>query len=215
MNVKPRHQLKRSLYEAFEYRGCPICHVLDREESDFMATLQYQTFKEEKVRQDVVSANGYCNFHFHQMARMASPMGMAVLTRDLINAEIKEIERGFFGPTLRIDCPICRYADEREESHVKEFRDLLSEESFRKEYEVTDGLCRIHLKRVLSPLQGDMLHQFMLASHMMHLKLLKVQLEIFISKMKSTRDFKEEKDSWLVAIEKMVGKRGLKKWKIK
>lgn len=84
------------------------------------------------------------------------------------------------------DCPVCRYADEREESHVKEFRDLLSEESFRKEYEATDGLCR------------------------MHLKLLKVQLETFFSKMRSTRDLREEKDSWLVAIEKMVGKRGLK-----
>ncbi len=108
------------------------------------------------------------------------------------------------------DCPICRYVDEREESHVKEFRDLLSEESFRKEYEATDGLCRIHLKRILNALQGDVLDQFMLASHAMHLKLLKVQLETFISKMRFTRDLREEKDSWLVAIEKMVGKRGLK-----
>jgi len=184
--------------------------VLDREESDFMATLQYKTFKEEKVRLDVVSANGYCNFHFHQMARMASPMGIAVLTEELINAEIKEIERGSFKPTLRIDCPICKYADEREESHVREFRALLSEEPFWKEYEATDGLCRIHLKGVLNLMQAGELHEFMLTSHMMHLKLLKVQLETFISKMRSTRDFKEEKDSWLVAIEKMVGKKGLK-----
>jgi len=28
--------------------------------------------------------------------------------------------------------------------------------------------------------------------------------------MRSTRDFKEEKNSWLVAIEKMVGKAGTK-----
>jgi hypothetical protein len=188
--------------------------VLDREESDFMATLQYQTFKEEKVRQDVVSANGYCNFHFHQMARIASPMGMAVLTKELIDVEIKEIEKDSFGQALRIDCPVCKYVGEREESYIKEFRDLLPEKSFQKEYEATDGLCRIHLKRVLNPLQGDVLRQFMLASHAMHLKLLKVQLETFISKMKSTRDFKEEKDSWWVAIEKMAGKRGLKNRKM-
>jgi hypothetical protein len=186
---------------------------LDKEESDFVATLQYQTFKEEKVRQQVVSVNGYCNFHFHQMARMASPMGMAILTKDLVDAEIREIEKGSFGPTLIIDCPICKYADEREKFHVREFRDLLSEESFRKEYGTTDGLCRIHLKRVLSLLQKGELHQFMLASQMMHLKLLRGELETFISKVKSTRDFKDEKDSWLVAIEKMAGKRGLKKGK--
>ena len=203
--------MKRSLREEFRYRGCLICHVLDKDETDFMATLQYQTFKEEKVRQDVVSANGYCNFHFHQMARIASPVGNAILTKDLIDAEIKEIGKGSFGPTLKIECPICKYADEREECYVKEFRALLSEESFQKEYEATDGLCRIHLKRILNlPQEGD-LHQVMLSSHTLHLKLLKVQLETFISKMRSTRDFKEEKDSWLVAIEKMVGKRGLKK----
>ena len=204
--------MKRSLREAFGHRGCLICHVLDNDESDFMATLQYQTIKEEEVRQDVVSSNGYCNFHFHQMARLASPMGNAVLTKGLIDSEIKEIERGSFGPTLRIDCPVCKYAEEREESYVKEFRALLSEKSFQKEYEATDGLCRIHLKGVLNLLQEGELYQFMLASHMMHLKLLRVELETFISKVRSTsRDFKEEKDSWLIAIEKMVGKRGLKK----
>jgi len=50
----------------------------------------------------------------------------------------------------------------------------------------------------------------MLASHMMHLMLLRVQLETFISKVRSTRDFREEKHSWWVAIEKMVGKAGTK-----
>jgi len=204
--------MNRSLREALEYRGCPICHVLDKDEFDFMATLQYQTIHEEKVRQDVVSANGYCNFHFHQMARLASPAGNALLTKDLIDAEIKEIEKGSFEPTLRIDCPVCKYADEREEFYVREFRALLFEKSFQKEYEATDGLCRIHLKGVLNLLQGGELHQFMLASDMMHLRLLKVELETFISKVRSTsRDFKEEKNSWLVAIEKMAGKKGLKK----
>ena len=203
--------MDRSLREAFGYRGCPICHLLDKDEFDFMATLQYQTIQEEKVRQDVVSSNGYCNFHFHQMARLASPLVNAVLTKDLIAAEIREIERGSFGPTLKIDCPVCKYVDEREELHVKEFRNLLSEKSFQKEYEATDGLCRIHLKGVLNLLQGGELHQFVLSSHMMHLKLLRVELETFISKVRSiSRDFKEEKNSWFFAIEKMVGKRGLK-----
>jgi hypothetical protein len=204
--------MERSLWKAIGYRGCTICHILDKDETDFMANLQLQTIKDQKVRQDVVSLNGYCNFHFHQMARLSSPMVNAILTKDLIDVEIKEIERGSFGPTLRIDCPVCKYVDEREGFYLKEFRALLSEKSFQKEYEATDGLCRIHLKGVLNLLQGGELHEFMLASHMMHLKLLRVELETFISKVRSTsRDFKEEKDSWLIAIEKMVGKRGLKK----
>jgi hypothetical protein len=43
----------------------------------------------------------------------------------------------------------------------------------------------------------------------MHLRLLKVELETYISKIRSTRDFREEKDSWWVAIEKIIGKKGL------
>jgi hypothetical protein len=186
----------RSLREAFDYRSCPICHVLDKDEFNFMAQLRYKTIKEENVRQDVVSSNGYCNFHFHEMARLVTPMGNAVLTKDLINEEIKEIERGSFRPTLRIDCRVCRHADEREDFYVNEFMMLLSENSFRKEYEATYGLCRIHLNVILNRLQGGELHEFMLASHMMHLKLLRVQLETFISKARSPRDFREEKHSW-------------------
>ena len=101
--------------EALGYRGCLICHVLDNDESDFMAQLQYQTIKEAKVRHNVVSSNGYCNFHFHQMARMASPVGNAALTKELIGTEINELETGSFGSTrkwivsLPIYCGTRRY----------------------------------------------------------------------------------------------------------
>jgi hypothetical protein len=195
--------------EAFGYRGCPICYVLDKDESDFMATLQYQTFNEEKVRQDVVMANGYCNFHFHQMARMASPMGIAILTKELIAREVEEIEGGYLDRRLSIDCPICKFIDGREEFYIKEFKSLLYEEFFKKEYEATDGLCRIHFRKVISLLEEKEMHQFMFTSHLMHLRLLKVELETYISKIRSTRDFREEKDSWWVAIEKIIGKKGL------
>jgi len=115
MNTNPQRQMKRSLHEAFGYRGCPICHVVDEDESHFMATLQYETFKEEKVRQDVVSSNGYCNFHFYQMSRLSSPIVNALLTRDLIEGEIKEIEGGSFGSNLETSCPVCQYSVERED----------------------------------------------------------------------------------------------------
>jgi hypothetical protein len=45
----------------------------------------------------------------------------------------------------------------------------------------------------------------------MHLRLLRSELETFISKVRSTsRDMGDEKNSWWVAIEKWIGKKGLK-----
>lgn len=200
---------KRSLWEAMGYRGCPICHVLDREEADFIAQLQYQILKEPNIRQEVVSANGYCNYHFYQMGRMASPMGIAVLSRDLIDAEIKVIERGSLEGMGLVDCPICKFIRKREESYLREFGVLLSEESFQKEYEATDGLCQIHWVRALD-LLGEEKRRFLIMTQMMHLKLLKSELEMLISRGPTSRDLGDEKNSWWVAIEKMVGKKGLK-----
>ena len=200
----------RLLREAFNYRGCAICHMLDRDESDFMAQLQYKIVKDEKVRQQLVSSKAYCNSHFYEMARLTSPIVNAVLTNDLIKEEICEIEK-----TSRIidevDCSVCNHVREREDFYLEEFKALLQEGSFQKEYDSTDGLCRIHLKRVLDSLKKSELSQYLLKTHLIHLKVLRVELETFISKVRSTkRDMGAEKNAWLVAIEKWVGKRGLR-----
>jgi len=203
--------MESSLRVATEYRGCLICHMLDKDEYDFMATLQYQTMKEEMVRQDVVSANGYCNFHFHQMARLASPVGNAILIKEMIGTEIKRLETGSFESTEKIDCPVCRHTEKREDFYLEEFKTLLKERSFQKEYEGTDGLCSLHFRNILNSMDEKELCQFLLATQVMHLKLLRMELETLISKVRSTsRDMGVEKNSWLIAIEKWVGKRGLR-----
>jgi len=197
------------LREALRYRGCLICYVLDKDESDFMAELQYRTIKEEKVRQDVVSSKGYCNFHFHQMARMASPVGNAFLTKELIETEIKGLETGSL--TREVDCAVCQYIAEREDFYLEEFKTLLKEKSFQKEYEGSDGLCSLHFRNILNSMYEKELCQFLLTTQVMHLKLLGMELETFISKVRSTsRDMGVEKNSWWIAIEKWVGKKGLR-----
>ena len=204
-------RMDRSLREALNYRGCLICHMLDKDETNYMANLQYQIIKDVKVRQDLVSSKGYCNSHFYLMARLSSPLVNAVLTRDLIEREIQEIEGGFPGSNCKIICPVCRYVAEREDFYLKEFENLLLDKGFQKQYEGTDGLCRIHLKRVLNLMKECELYQFLLTTQVLHLKILRSELETFISKVRSTsQDMGDEKNSWWVAIEKWIGKKGLK-----
>ena len=174
-----------------------------------MAELQYRTIKEEKVRQDVVSSNGYCNFHFHQMARLASPVGNAFLTKELIETEIKGLETGSL--TREVDCAVCQYIAEREDFYLEEFKTFLEERSFQKEYESTDGLCLVHFRSILSLTDEKELRQFLLTTQVMHLKLLSIELETFMSKVRSTsRNMGHEKNAWWFAIEKWVGKKGLR-----
>jgi hypothetical protein len=205
-------QIDHSFREAFGYRGCPICLRLDKDEYDFMCSLQGETLKDEKVRQDLVSSNGYCNFHFHEMARLTSPLVNAVIAGRLIDREIREIEEGNSPPLVRIDCPVCRFLGGRESFYLKEFVTLLRESSAQREYEKTDGLCRVHLHKIMIGLEGNELNQYFLQTHLQQLKSLKGELEDFISKGRgSSQRMGREKNSWWLAIQMRVGKRGLPK----
>jgi hypothetical protein len=145
------------------------------------------------------------------MARVTSPIVNAVLARDLIKEEICNIEEKASGITCKVDCSVCKHVIDREDFYLEEFQALLQEPSFKKEYDGTDGLCRFHLRKLLDSLKESELSQHLLKTHLMQLKLLRAELETFISKVRSTeRDLGVEKDSWLVAIEKWVGKKGVK-----
>jgi hypothetical protein len=199
-----------SFRDAFGYRGCPICRKLDQEEIDFMCRFQSQTLKEEAVRSDLISSQGYCNFHFHEMARLTSPRVNSVVSRDLIDREIEGIEKGSFPSGQVRRCPVCRYVREREESFLREFADLLGEDRVKAEYERSDGLCLVHLKKVLSFPRGRDLRPLLLLTQVNHLKSLKAELEASLEPDGSKGKIRgREKNSWAIAIQKLVGKRGL------
>jgi hypothetical protein len=202
--------MENSLKEALRYRGCPVCRLLDKDEYDFMCHLQYQAIHDEKARKDLVIANGYCNFHFYEMARLTSPRGIAMVTRELIDREIKELQEGSLPSRERIDCPMCGHLAEREDFYLREFRDLLREEILRKDYGEADGLCRVHLQKILHFLKESELGQFLLLAQVQHLKNLRTELETFLEKGKANaKGMGPEKNAWWFAIQKKVGKKGL------
>ena len=135
-----------SLKEALGYRGCPICWKLDKDELDFMCSLQ-GALKEEKIRQVLASSNGFCNFHFHEMARLTSPLVIALVASDMIDKEIEKIERETSCLPSRSDCPVCEFLGQRDRFYLEECVALLHESCGQREYEKTDGLCRIHMEK--------------------------------------------------------------------
>jgi hypothetical protein len=183
---------------------------MDKDEIDFMCRFQGQTLKEEEVRRDLISLRGYCNFHFHEMARLTSPVVNSVVARDLIEREIQEIEKGSFPSGESPRCPVCRYVTGREEAYLEGFAGLLGDDRFQCEYELSDGLCLMHLKKVLNLPQGRNLGDLLLLTQVKHLKSLKAELETFLEQDRSKGRIRgREKNAWLIAIQKLVGKRGL------
>jgi hypothetical protein len=177
-----------------------------------MCSLQGKTLKDEKVRQDLVASNGYCNFHFHEMARLTSPLVNAVIDEELIDRGIREIEEGSLPSLGRIDCPVCGFLGQRESNYLEEFVTLLQESSAQRDYEETDGLCQVHLHNILTGIEGNKLNQYFLHTQLDQLKRLKGELQDFISKGRGASGrMGREKNSWWLAIQKWVGKKGLPK----
>jgi hypothetical protein len=145
------------------------------------------------------------------MARLTSPLVNSVVTRDLIDREIQEIEKGSFPSRESPGCPVCRYVTGREEAYLGEFAGLLGEGRIQAEYERSDGLCLMHLREVLGMPQGRDLGPLLLLTEVKNLKSLKNELETFVEQDRlagKTRG--RERNSWSVAIQKLVGKRGLR-----
>jgi hypothetical protein len=105
---------------------------------------------------------------------------------------------------------VCRFIGEREGFYLREFITVLREKSRQKEYEQTDGLCRIHTIKVLNLLDENELSQFLRHTQLTHLKKLSAELQAFISKGgRTSREIGQERNSWWVAIRKWVGRKGL------
>jgi len=71
----------------------------------------------------------------------------AVLTKELVDRRIEEVERGIYGG---VKCLVCEYLGRREGLYLQEITILHGDTSVQKLYKKTDGLCRIRLQRVLN-----------------------------------------------------------------
>jgi hypothetical protein len=127
----------------------------------------------------------------------------------LVDKEIKEVEAGLYLPPGRTECPVCRFTQERDGVYLEEFITILREKSGQNDYERTDGLCRTHTIKVLNVLGENELAQFLRQTQLMHLRKLREELQACIDKGgKNSRGVGKEKNSWWVAIQKWVGKKG-------
>jgi len=195
---------------AWPLRGCPICRLLERDEFDLMCHLQYQTIHDEEIKDQIVAHQGYCRFHFYEMARLTTPRAMAILIKELIDQKIKEIKENHYLSLENGNCLICEELRKREDAYLVHFFNLLAEDSFPRKYSQSDGLGHFHLKKILALAKESVISQFLLVREEEQLKNFQKNLENFLRKEKSKDKMSEqEKKAWWWGMQKLVGKRGL------
>ena len=73
------------LIRALRGRICPVCLVLQTKTYELLCRLQLEAVRDEMVNALILSAGGYCHFHFWYLEKLASPVTNARLMEKLLN----------------------------------------------------------------------------------------------------------------------------------
>lgn len=208
-----RHVSDDLLTRALHGRGCPICLVLQSKTYDLLCDLQIEAVRDEKINAVVLSAGGYCQFHFWYLEKLASPVTNAQLLEQLlakINKECFEDTAGdsasSFDDVSR--CPVCRSCREWEEKLLACFTEKIPEKDFSAAYESSPGLCLPHLSKALRKISEREQRAFLIQNGRRQLNTLIQELRLLVTKWHNKdRTPGRENDSSYRAIGKLVGGR--------
>src|SRR6266571_2955032 len=88
---KKLHDFDKLLTHALERPFCPICLILQNKTTDMLCRLQFDAVRNEEVNVWVISAGGYCHFHFWYLHSLAS----AVTNAQLLEGLLQKVEKQF------------------------------------------------------------------------------------------------------------------------
>jgi Family of unknown function (DUF6062) len=224
-----------AVLEAFGKSGCPVCRLMEEYSLSYLDALFYEQVNDVGIRRKLREARGFCNWHAWQAKRIASSaLGMAILAKDLLTEEITRLDHLLRGPSFTIneralnrriaatsllgfiqgwyqkrDCPACEVMLEHERHALETILDFLHDTEFARRFANSAGLCVIHTMRAVERHGSHRYLRELIAVQRGKYAHLAGELEEFCRKHDyrfSHESWGAESDSWLRAIEFLVGK---------
>jgi hypothetical protein len=226
MNEEALSPLQMELRDTLARKGCPLCHLVERDESAYLDSLTYERILDLNTRGELKRARGLCGPHARAWRRVkGSALSIAIVyevaVKDLLRDSAKAEPRLFRRAPSPSDvaealepqgpCPACgvgattaaRYA----EVLVGEAQDVEVQEALAG----AGGLCLPHLRLALRGKGARGRKEALLETQRRIWATLRGELQEFIRK----NDYRfrdepmgEEGDSWLRALDALVGLKG-------
>lgn len=218
--MKPRDSLIDALQEAFEKEGCALCRISEHAVKRALAHVLYDMVNDPAVRQQIRASLGYCNRHAWQLQALGgNALGLALLYRDAVlelQEQLNKIkpptgrprietlrDQSLRAATPRAECPGCVLQREIEAHHTTSLLNAMADPAFVERFVASDGLCRLHLGRVLQAApDAATFDKLLQAQRSIHTRLI-AELNEFIRKNDfrfKSEGFGREADSWVRAI---------------
>jgi Family of unknown function (DUF6062) len=199
------------LTHALGQRICPICLILQNKTNELLCKLQFEAVHKQGVNALVLSAGGYCHFHFWYLEKLVSPVTNAQFLQDLLKKIEKECIEDSSGDAAdsfsdESHCPVCSSCREWEQKLLISFTRKMPENDFCARYESLRGLCLPHLSKVLKKLPDKEQRTFLAKSSHHQMDVLLQELSLLVTKWQNKdRSPGRESDSAYRAIGKLVG----------
>jgi hypothetical protein len=167
------------LRDALAGSGCALCHLKTQSADGFLGSLLWESVNDPAKRREIRLARGFCYEHSWALVRASASVGVAIITRDVLQSLLASLENASFDAPPRWSlrrvreatsaklpsmatknliaqlgpqspCPACVWAAKMEDIYLETLLRNLNQDGLEDEYRASDGLCLPHLRRALT-----------------------------------------------------------------
>jgi hypothetical protein len=208
----------RVLDEVQRADGRALCRLEEKDTERYFDGLLYERVTDPGIRLALRESGGFCPRHAHVLLRFSDSLGTAILYEDQIRALLKDVRSvpasrprrslGRSGVRARGICPACAHERQLREHFCQTLVAGLEDPEMTAAYGNSPGLCYPHFTVALDKAAGDT-RQLLARCQTERLVALESQLNELQRKhdhRHSREGMGPERDSWLLAVEMVVGK---------
>ena len=178
--TKSFHDVRDALSEP----GCPVCRLRTKCGDSYLDSLLWESVSDPERREEMRRTQGFCVEHTWRLVRPGGSVGVAIVTRDILQHLLGTLESDSFRdvprwslrrlrealspemPTAATvdavaqltpdgECAACAWVDKMETDYLSALLDNLEgEEGLSTSYRSSDGLCLPHFRKVLALTRG-------------------------------------------------------------
>jgi len=217
-----------NLLDALKESGCAICTLIKKSVHKSMDDFLYERVNDPGVRKEIRESFGFCNRHAWQMQKFGDGFGLSIIYHYLLGLLIDKTDKQMDAKTLikgllqdkeirnfqkiQNTCMVCKEAKEVERRYIEVFIENFEDAELQFAFKSSFGLCLPHLLTLLKLCKDAKISAEILRIESAKIKSIIEELKEFERKHDyrfSEEKFGREGDSWIRAIEKLIGKEGV------
>ncbi len=194
-------------------KRCAFCELERKGIQKFFDGLFYEKVNDRGLRDALVKSRGFCARHAHFLVSFGDGLGTAILYADQVELRMKSLDspgaaRRRKRPTQDGICPACRALGRLRAGFVHTLLQGLADPEMSGAFATSAGLCFPHFQAAIEAAQDSEVKKELVRIQKEKTQALLSQLKELIDKYDYRRiasGFKEEKDSWMRAVEMVSG----------